>query len=218
LNLRAYWIPQRDVVRFLSNGEPGGFVVCNQGEEYLLRDKGDIELSEEVGLPIPVDGSWHQQEIIRKWNEGYRAAISYALFRGSTAVSQTAIHDGVNVGYWIKNRRAEYQSGRLQDSHAIELIEKIPHWVWEPHKILWLKRYQELQNAYEALGDRCLLVKAKFEGVAIGTWVRSQRVSYANGNLSSETEGLLSKLPFWTWGGLKPYRRGKAKGLGARAK
>lgn len=175
-------------------------------------------MSDEVGLPIPVDVPWHRREAMRKWNEGYRAAISYAKLRGSTAVSQNAVHEGVNVGYWIKNRRAEYQRGQLKDSYAIQLIEKIPHWVWEPHKNLWFTRYEELQKAYEAHGDRCLLVKAKFQGLAIGTWVRSQRVSYANGTLASQFESLLNELPFWTWGDLKPYRRGKAKGLGARAK
>lgn len=167
-------------------------------------------MSEVNGLPIPTNATKFRARAINRWNEGYQATMAYAIMRGNTEVTPKTMHNGVLVGHWIRNRRAEYQKGRLGED-AIELIEKIPNWLWEPHRTEWFQRFHMLQAAYQTMGNRCLTSHAAVDGITIGAWVRSQRLSRANGILASEFIDQLESLHFWSWGEVKPYKRPSAK-------
>lgn len=167
------------------------------------------------GLLILSNMSPARRRKIMKWNEGYRAAVSYALLHGTTAVLQEAVHEGIKVGHWIRNRRAEYQRGTLSEE-AVLVISKIPHWTWDPYKEAWLRKYELLKEAHQVMGDRCFSTKASYAGVAIGRWVRTQRNSRAIGVLSFELIARLEELPFWSWGRTQGYRRPSTKSAGKR--
>jgi hypothetical protein len=49
-------------------------------------------------LPILPDDSARRIKVINRWNQGLRAAISYATEHGHTRVNQNTVHEGVNIG------------------------------------------------------------------------------------------------------------------------
>jgi hypothetical protein len=103
-----------------------------------------------------------------------------------------------------------YQRGKMSADIA-KIVEQIPHWEWQPSGHRRDDRIELLVEAYGVMGRSALLNDAKFKGVSIGTWVRSQRVSHANGTMPPEVTERLNDLSFWTWGNVKPYIRKKRK-------
>jgi hypothetical protein len=161
-----------------------------------------------IEMPVDWNTTGKRADITHRWNCGLRAAIAYATEFGHTRILQDTVYDGIKLGHWIRNRRAEYLRGTMP-KYIVEIVEQIPHWNWYPSAHRRQNRIEILTEAYAVMGKRALSPKARYKGVAIGAWVRSQRISRANGTMSPDVMASLDALPFWDWGNVGPYRRGK---------
>jgi hypothetical protein len=161
-----------------------------------------------VEMPAGWSATGKRADITHRWNCGLRAAISYATQFGHTRILQDTVYDGIKLGHWIRNRRAEYQRG-VMPKHIIEIVEQIPHWNWYPSGHRRQNRIEILTEAYAVMGKRALSSRARYKEVAIGAWVRSQRISRANGTMPADVIKSLEALPFWSWGEVGPYKRKK---------
>jgi hypothetical protein len=69
--------------------------------------------------------------------------------------------------------------------------------VWDPDEDFWNQGFRQLQKYKDEYGD-CLPI-ATFkttDDFCLGPWVRTQRNSYKNGNLTQERIKLLESLGF----------------------
>lgn len=69
------------------------------------------------GLPIPTDATARRTEVIERWNEGYRATVTFANHYGHLRVNQETVFQDTRVGLWVRNRRAEYKRQVLSPEH-----------------------------------------------------------------------------------------------------
>jgi hypothetical protein len=156
------------------------------------------EMRDYRGRPIPSDVTGKVADRIEGWNVGYRAAFDYATLYGHLRVNPDTTFADVNVGEWIRNRRAEYAKGMI-DVEVQKVVETIPHWSWQPQRDRWQERFELLDSAYASLGERALRDHTVFQGVNIGAWVRSQRRSYRTGNMAPVDIEAFEAKPYWSW-------------------
>ena len=106
--------------------------------------------------------------------------------------------DGHKIGIWVDTQRQNYKNGKLSQDR-IDLLEKIPGWIWDINEYQWQEGYKNL---------RVYIKKYKFippqryvsdEGYNLGAWVNSQRFNYKKGILSPGKIIFLEKFLEWSW-------------------
>ena len=63
------------------------------------------------------------------WNSGWAALLLFVHARGTAQVPTRAVANGIAVGRWVSDRRAEYWAGKLAPDRVARL-EGLPGWDW----------------------------------------------------------------------------------------
>lgn len=120
------------------------------------------------------------------WNRAYASAQSYYREHGDLMIpSRYKDETGFALGQWITIRRQKYLDGELTAAQ-IRQLEAIGM-VWDTVNARWEQGYAAAAVYYAEKGN--LKVPAKYKtqsGIALGTWLASQRKAYQKGTLQPE--------------------------------
>jgi len=76
-----------------------------------------------------IDG-WEWKPHDAAWHRMFQHLEQAAHHHGSVAhITQTAVIDGANIGYWVMAQRTRHRQGRL----APDRPQALPGWDWAPH-------------------------------------------------------------------------------------
>ena len=120
------------------------------------------------------------------WNRAYASAQKYYREHGDLLIpSRYKDETGFALGQWITIRRQKYLDGELMTTQ-IQQLEAIGM-VWDTVSARWEQGYAAAAAYYADKGN--LKVPAKYKtpsGIALGTWLASQRQAYQKGTLRPE--------------------------------
>jgi len=131
----------------------------------------------------------------RAWDKAIRALREYKDRFGNIDVPASYVSgEGVELSRWLRYMRQRYSEGVLK-SDQIETLEGLGV-AW--NTLLdqrWRVCYEKAVKYYADNGN--LNVPKHYvteDGVKLGTWITSQRVSYLNGKLEKTKENLLDSI------------------------
>ena len=113
------------------------------------------------------------------WMQGYEAAKKYAAEHGNLDVPSRYVDDeGNHVGTWVRQRKTDYQKGKLS-AERIALIDKLdPQWRVDP----WDRYFELAKQYFEANGHLEIPVSYTVDGVKLGQWLLRQQKYYDTDN------------------------------------
>jgi hypothetical protein len=143
---------------------------------------------------------WEVQDTGEKWEIGLREFRAYVAGHGDGLVSRLHVTDsGYHLGQWVATQRYKHKNAVILLERSARL-DAIPEWVWEAATDSWSEGYRNLEKYTRATGhahpDGKLVLD---DGYRLGDWVRRQRQSRQNGELSEDRVALLDTLPGWVW-------------------
>ena len=133
------------------------------------------------------------------WKRAFAMAETYYQEHGNLFVpNRYKAKDGFALGQWISVRRQKYLDGELT-AEQIQQLESIGM-AWDTVSARWEKGYAEATAYYAANGN--LEVPSKYvtpSGVALGSWISTQRRLYQEQKLSADKIDRLEKIAMdWT--------------------
>ncbi len=147
---------------------------------------------EKIELLDLIEMEW--EPIESRWKEFYKLAEEYYKANGNLLVSVNYVtKDGMNLGSWISNQRANFKTQKLS-YEKVELLGKIGM-VWEPVELQWYKCYELAEKYYNENGD--LLIPRDYataDGCKLGNWISVQRKKNKDRSLEQEKTRLLNKI------------------------
>ncbi len=152
-----------------------------------ISQKAEKELSQ----LDPLGMRWsHKADYL--WEEHYQQAKHYFETNHHLNPTYNFCDNGFYLGRWIMHQREYYIAGKL-NSDQVNRLERIGmEWI-SPNS--WESYYQIAKRYYQKYGD--LEPKPDYvspEGVWLGRWLATQRLSKKNGTITSERIQLLSAL------------------------
>lgn len=128
------------------------------------------------------------------WKRAFALAEAYYREHGNLLVpNRYKTTDGFALGQWVGVRRQKYLDGELT-ADQIKQLESIGM-VWDAVSARWEKAYAEAAVYYAENGD--LETPTKYvtpSGVALGSWLSSQRRLHQDGKLSTDKIARLEKI------------------------
>lgn len=116
-----------------------------------------------------------------QWEKMYLRAKEFYEQNGNLSAPSNS-----EIGSWLCNQRQRYKhNGVALTADQIKKLNDIGM-VWEPYKEAWNKMYLLAVQYYNENGDLNLAVNQIYEGVKLGTWIRTQRSKKAKGTLSEK--------------------------------
>ncbi|MBT2518229.1 helicase associated domain-containing protein [Streptomyces sp. ISL-90] len=212
-----------DLVRALGTGlahldkfiarERHSTIPVNHIEEYFALGRWARDLREaRRSLPPSVveelqarpEWSWKprsrqkRQDYVDRYDDGLLALLGYVEIHGTANVSQGTMHDGVNLGRWVKNRRDQFLWGQLT-GEQISQLESLPEWTWNAQDARFEKGV-DLMIVYALRHGTTAISQTHREGeFPLGRWVYTRRREYAQGTLREDRILRLQSIPGWNW-------------------
>lgn len=178
----------------------GGWA-ANQRAKFA---KNMLEADQVQRLNALIGWSWNPHE--DQWDEFYRRFADHAGHVGSTRIGPSLVIDGYNVWAWVNRQRNAYAKGRLSLERQNRL-EALPGWAWDALADKWNEGYERTASYATEHGTARVPFSFKTDdGYALGSWVNTQRVAYAQGKLSSDRQRRLESLEGWVWRTRPPNR------------
>ena len=181
-------------------------------EEYKLIAKGKKVSNPIVEIDVPdiikVKFSQFISEIeIRIWDrlsfgwgKGFNQLLKYVDTNHHAKVPSRYIDDSdFALGSWVNHRRQDYKKGKLSLSQIQEL-ESLKNWSWNPIKEIYHESFISLKNFVNT--NHHARVPSTYiddNGLALGSWVNTQRGKYNKGTLSLENIKQLESVKGWLW-------------------
>jgi superfamily II DNA or RNA helicase len=178
----------------------GGWA-ANQRAKFA---KGTLEVDQVQRLDALTGWSWNPHG--DQWEEFYRRFAHYVGNFGSTRIGASLVVDDYNVGAWANRQRNAYAKGRLSPERQ-KRLEALSGWAWDALADKWNEGYE--RTAAYAVEYRTARVPFSFkadDGYALGSWVNTQRVAYAQGKLSPDRQRRLESIEGWVWRTRPPNR------------
>lgn len=143
---------------------------------------------------------WDVETPDQRWENGYRVFLDYVDRAGDGLVPRNHVtDDGFHLGQWVSSQRHKNKTGRLCAGRRTRLSAH-PNWVWDATPDLWEEGYRRLSDYTRDTGNsRPEGETILDDGHRLSHWVRRQRQSYANGELSADRVTRLESLPGWVW-------------------
>ena len=158
------------------------------------------QLSHERIAKLGALTGWVWDPFDQRWEEGFSALEAYVAKHGDARVLKShKTQDGVALGWWIGTQRQAYKNGQLS-RERITRLEALTGWVWDPFDQRWEEGFSALEAYVAKHGDAKVVFTHKTQdGVALGSWVGTQRKYYKQGQLSHERIAKLEALAGWVW-------------------
>jgi Helicase associated domain/Transcription factor WhiB len=133
------------------------------------------------------------------WQQRYQLLRRWAGEQGHARPGETVVVDGVRLGRWVVEQRAEWARGRLPAGRAAKL-EALPGWAWQIVEHAWEAAFTRVE-AYVAEHGHARVPQQHraADGFYLGAWVYRQRSERAAGRLRPARAARLEALPGWTW-------------------
>jgi superfamily II DNA or RNA helicase len=139
--------------------------------------------------------NWEWNPYESRWKLFYDALAKFAETNGHSRPPRSlTVHD-MKLSEWVKARRTEFNSGKLNSSRIQEL-EALPGWTWDPFEDKWQNMYQRLLSEVEKNQGS---LPRTFNNKDISTWVTRQRNLKSKNNLPEDRIILLERVSGWHW-------------------
>jgi len=124
---------------------------------------------------------WDPRET--QWNLRYELLRQYKKDKGDCQVPKSFAVDGVALGRWVNTQRVQYHKFQNDEQSAKITQDRINKldavgFDWGPIKTQWNSNYELLRQYFNDNGDSLVPQHYTVDGVALGLWVRNQRVQY----------------------------------------
>jgi superfamily II DNA or RNA helicase len=165
------------------------------GQWVRLRRKEHKKLSpERQALLEAIPGWFWGTKSDYVWNQKLTLLKKFAEREGHARPTYDHIEDGVKLGGWVVEQRAERQK---QSAERKAALEALPGWSWTMSQDVWDERY-EMLTKFASRERHSRVPQSHVEnGVLLGKWVSVQRQK--RDSLSSERRAKLEKVPGWVW-------------------
>jgi hypothetical protein len=129
-----------------------------------------------------------------KWEQAYAGLVNYKKQYGHSNVTQDCLVDGVSLGLWVSNQRANYKNNKLSEIQ-IEKLNSI-NFVWNSLDEMWNSCYICLVE-YKKQNGHCRVPRSyEVAGISLGQWTVTQRTNFKNNKLSAKRIVNLEALGF----------------------
>jgi len=140
--------------------------------------------------------TWHPDA--EAWQKFYDALVRYVDLFGSAAVSQSLVHDGLQLGQWVSHQRLTYLKGKIE-KEKVDKLECLAGWTWNSLDASWDSFFNELKRYVIEQGSATPPQSFVVDGIQLGAWASAQRTRYNKGRLDPERIQRLESLFGWTW-------------------
>lgn len=141
---------------------------------------------------------WTWDPLQDRWDAGLCALSRFVERESQMRIPVDHVEDGVNISVWAASQRRLYRAGKLS-AERIERLQAVPGWTWVPTEDFWEKAYPALSKFAAREGHVRIPAGHVEDGVALGPWIRGQRIAYRRGALTSTHASQLEQLPGWCW-------------------
>ncbi len=142
---------------------------------------------------------WYWDYNVSRDDEGRMALAAFILRENHVRVPTTHRENEFPLGAWINTIKKTYANNELSEAE-IQYFQSLVGWSWKDiNNQNWdygyslLEKYTQIHKHAQAPSGTI------FEGFALGTFVKSQREAYSEGELSDEKVRKLERLPKWSW-------------------
>ena len=167
--------------------------IYNNGE---IQEDGSIKYitylltNEQIQKLNEINFAWDYYKY--NWNQNYELLKEYLKQNYGNYPKKREIYKEENIGDWIDTQRVVYANGELQEDGSIryetyiltkEKIEKLNeiNFIWNYHEYVWDQNYELLKEYLQEYNRNYTKSDEIYKGKIIGNWIRSQRISYING-------------------------------------
>jgi len=133
-----------------------------------------------------------------RWDAGYAVLRAYVQREGDARAPRDAVFEGFAIGAWVSENRRRYRRGDLAIDR-VEALERLPGWLWGVTDAAWQQSFETLLRYRGEHGTASPAASVVFDGLRLGSWVRTQRVQYRRGRLARTRRQRLEAVPGWTW-------------------
>ena len=127
------------------------------------------------------------------WTRYYKAAKAYYEAHGDLRTPRTSTFNGVELGIWLINMRAERKRGRLTGTQ-IAALDKLGM-DWDVREAQWERHFRAAERYARVHGS--LDIPAGYvdeNGLRLGEWLARARRAHAKGKLSRERTARLEAM------------------------
>ncbi|MEU9806882.1 Helicase associated domain protein [Mycobacterium sp. NPDC050853] len=165
------------------------------GQWTRLRRREHMNLStERQTLLESIPGWFWGRKADYVWDQKFEMLSRFVERHGHSLVPGGYVDDGVKLGSWVREQRAEKDN---LSHERIARLESLSRWSWGVSDDAWFEKYQLAKKFAEREGHSQVPQPHMEDGVALGSWVAVQRG--IRNTLSKERCALLEYLPDWSW-------------------
>ncbi len=169
-----------------------------------------------VDLPIKVSPTFARAFDIRlveqttaSWELLFGLLERFVEREGHASVPRHHTESGLKLGSWISNQKQVQRTGGLSEERR-RMLEAIAGWDWELLEAAWQEGLAKVRLFVEREGHANVPRHHTESGLALGSWVSTQRQRRQTGRLSEERRRTLEVIPAWDW---KPFEGVWQEGL-----
>lgn len=176
--------------RYVIDGFKLGIWVNTQRQNWATLD--DDRRSRLEQLP-----GWTLNTKATQWEEGFEHLTAYVEENGTALVPAEYIFRGFRLGQWVAVQRSGWS--KLRDDRR-QRLAALPRWAVSARDAWWEEGFEHLATYVDKTGHASPPQSHIAEdGFRLGSWVATQRQSYAKGQLSEDRRMRLVALPGWEW-------------------
>jgi superfamily II DNA or RNA helicase len=128
------------------------------------------------------------------WDQKSAVMKKFVDREGHARVPKGHIEDGVKLGAWVAEQRAERCS---LSPERVAQLEALPGWSWTLSQDIWDERYELLGKFADREGHARVPQNYVEDGANLGKWVGVQRQK--RDKLTAERRARLDSVPGWSW-------------------
>lgn len=165
------------------------------GQWTRLRRREHKKLSpERQRLLEQIPGWYWGRSVDFIWDQKLEVLKKFVKREGHACVPAGHTEDGVKLGAWVTEQRAEQ---RKLARERVARLEALPGWSWTVSKDIWDERYELLRKFTNREGHAQVPQAHVEDGVNLGKWVSVQRQK--RDKLTPERRAKLKAIHGWSW-------------------
>ena len=127
-----------------------------------------------------------------QWERNFALLENFKEMKGHCNVPAFHEEDGVKLGHWLSSQRASMKKGKLDEwcQHRLEELGMI----WDPFEDQWERNFALLEGYKNREGHCNAPVSYEEDGIKLGTWLNTQRMSMKRGKLDESYQRRLEDL------------------------